>query len=116
MVAFVGAVRADLQQSLLAAQRAALQSDSDTPPSRASRPCGTGRAGLRQRRLRPRRGAAARHPQRRPSLRQRPHAQRDLIDLSLLEAAVRSGDEPLAAALAAKHLAQCLAASHRVLD
>ena len=33
------------------------------------------------------------------------HAQRDLIDLTLLEAAARSGDAPLAAALAAERLA-----------
>lgn len=33
------------------------------------------------------------------------HAQRDLIDLTLIEAVVRSGDQPLAAALAAERLA-----------
>jgi hypothetical protein len=33
------------------------------------------------------------------------HAQRDLLDLTLIEAAVRSGDQPLAAALAAERLA-----------
>lgn len=33
------------------------------------------------------------------------HAQRDLLDLTLIEAATRSGDKPLAAALAAERLA-----------
>jgi tetratricopeptide (TPR) repeat protein len=106
MMAFVGANRTQEQQALLDAQQAALQSDVDNagftrdvghPAALALQAFGRGdharAAGL----LRDVRSIAHRFGG--------SHAQRDLIDLTLLEAAVRSGDRAQAAALAAERQA-----------
>jgi tetratricopeptide (TPR) repeat protein len=119
MLAFVGAGRAELQRQWLEAQRAAMASGLDNavftrevgyPAALAVQAFGRGEYARAAALLRGIRSGAHRFGG--------SHAQRDLIDLSLLEAAVRSGDRPLAAALAAERLAlrprsplaQCLAA------
>ena len=92
------------QRSCCEAQRAALAGDGDDNAA-FTREVGAGRdarrAGLRRGRRRDGRRAAAADPR----IAHRfggSHAQRDLIDLTLIEAALRGGDRPLAAALAAE--------------
>ena len=106
MMAFVGAGDALAQQQLLDAQRRVLDDDRDNtmftrdvghPAARALQAFGqgdyTGAAAL----LRGIRGVAHRFGG--------SHAQRDLIDLTLLEAALRSGHRALATGLAAERQA-----------
>ncbi len=106
MMAFVGAGRTELQQPLLDAQRAALDSEVDNAAftrqvghaaTLAVQAFGNGDYGRAAALLRGIRSGAHRFGG--------SHAQRDLIDLSLLEAAARSSDKPLAAALSAERLA-----------
>ena len=110
MIAYVGADRAADQQSLIEAMHSALDSDVDNgvdnafftrevglPAAQAVQALGQGDAQRAAALLRGLRSGAHRFGG--------SHAQRDLIDLTLLEAAVRSGDRPLAAALAAERLA-----------
>ena len=106
MIAFVGADRAQLQQQVLDAQQAAMQTDADNAAftrdvghaaTLAVRAFGQGDYARAAALLRSVRSGAHRFGG--------SHAQRDLIDLTLLEAAARSGDRPLAAALAAERLA-----------
>jgi hypothetical protein len=106
MIAFAGAGRANLQQQVIDAQQAAMQSAVDNasftrevghPATLAIQAFSLGdyarAAGL----LRGIRSIAHRFGG--------SHAQRDLLDLTLLETAVRSGDRALAAGLAAERLA-----------
>jgi hypothetical protein len=106
MIAFVGADRAPLQQRVLDAQQAAMQTDTDNAAftrevghaaTVAVQAFGQGDYARAAALLRSVRSGAHRFGG--------SHAQRDLIDLTLLEAAARSGDRPLAAALAAERLA-----------
>ena len=106
MVAFVGADRPQQQQVVVDAQQAALQTDADNATftrqagqaaTLAIQAFGTGDYARATALLRPVRSVAHRIGG--------SHAQRDLLDLTLLEAAARSGDQPLAAALAAERLA-----------
>jgi hypothetical protein len=106
MMAFVGAGRAAPQQALLEAQRAAMQGDADN--AQFTREVGHAAALALQA------FGAADHARAAALLRSvrsgahrfgGSHAQRDLIDLTLLEAAARSGDAALAAGLAAERLA-----------
>ncbi len=106
MIAFVGADRAQLQQQVVDAQAAALQSGVDNATftrdvgqaaASAIQAFGRGDYARTVSLLRPVRSVAHRLGG--------SHAQRDLLDLTLIEAAVRSGDKPLAAALAAERLA-----------
>ena len=106
MIAFVGAGRPRLQQAVLDAQRAALQSDVDNAAftrdvghnaSLAIHAFGNGDPARAVTLLRQVRSLAHRFGG--------SHAQRDLLDLTLIEAAARSGDKPVAAALAAERLA-----------
>lgn len=107
MMAFVGAGREHEQQQVLDAQRAAMTRDDDNasftrevghPYTLAVQSFGRGDFGEVVRRLRPIRHYAHRFGG--------SHAQRDLIDLTLIEAAFRGGDRALAAALAAERAAQ----------
>ena len=106
MIAFVGAGRAQPQHALIDAMQAAVQATSTTPCSRvksglpaseAIQAFGHGDHARATQLLRSIRSGAHRFGG--------SHAQRDLIDLTLLEAAPRAGDRPLAAALAAERLA-----------
>jgi hypothetical protein len=106
MMAFVGAGRRDLAESLLAAQREAMARDDDNagftrevghPVTQAIQAFGDGRYGDAVALIRPVRSIANRFGG--------SHAQRDVIDLTLLEAALRSGERDLAAALAAERVA-----------
>jgi tetratricopeptide (TPR) repeat protein len=106
MMAFASAGRSDLAAQLLESQRAALDGDGDNRAFTAevgaaatlavqayvAGDCATAVA-----QLRPIRSSAHRFGG--------SHAQRDVLDLTLIEAAVRSGDRPLAAALAAERAA-----------
>jgi len=103
MMAFVGANRFDCADALLEAQRAAMQGPGDNAAflSEVGRAATLAIRAFGERRyaetvclLRPIRNYAHRFGG--------SHAQRDLIDLTLIEAAVRSGQERLAAALAAE--------------
>lgn len=106
MMAFVGAGRAREQQQVLAAQRAALAADGDNAAftrevgdaaTRAVQAFATGRYDQAIELLRPIRHVAHRFGG--------SHAQRDVIDLTLLEAALRGGHAALATALAAERAA-----------
>ncbi len=100
MLAFVGAGRGDDAQRLLAAQEVALPVEGDNAlflrdvgldATRAIHAFGAGRYAEAVQRLRPLRSNAHRFGG--------SHAQRDLIDLTLIEAAARSGQSLLAEAL-----------------
>ena len=106
MLAFVGADRSLEQQELLEAQTQAITGDVDNaaftrdvggPAARAVQAFGQRDYASAAALLRPIRSRAHRFGG--------SHAQRDLLDLLLVEAAIRSGDRPLAAALTAERLA-----------
>lgn len=106
MMAFVGAGRADDQRRVLDAQRAVIGSDGDNalftrdvghPAALAVQAFGAGDHGRAAALLRGIRSQAQRFGG--------SHAQRDLIDLTLLEAALRAEDRPLAVGLAAERRA-----------
>ncbi|MDN2565183.1 tetratricopeptide repeat protein [Aquibium sp. A9E412] len=103
MMAFVGAGREDLARRLLEAQAEALAGDADNarftrdvgqPLARAIHAFGAGDYRTAVRLIRPVRPLAHRFGG--------SHAQRDVIDLTLIEAALRGGQARLAAALAAE--------------
>jgi len=106
MMAFVGAGRADLAASLLDAQRDAIERAGDNaaftrdighPISRGMLEFGEGNFSAAVKLIRPVRTIAHRFGG--------SHAQRDVIDLTLVEAAIRSGDAHLASALTAERAA-----------
>ncbi len=106
MMAFAGARRPDAARRVLDAQERALHGPGDNAlftgavgnaVTRAIKAFGDGDYGQCVRRLRPVRDIAQRFGG--------SHAQRDVIDLTLIEAAFRAGDQPLAAALAAERIA-----------
>jgi tetratricopeptide (TPR) repeat protein len=106
MMAFVGAGRVDAQETVLEAQRVAMARADDNalftrevghPAARALQAFGRGDFATAARLLRAVRSYAHRFGG--------SHAQRDLIDLTLLEAALRSDDRNLAAGLAAERQA-----------
>ena len=106
MMAFVGSGREQEQRAVLEAQRAAMESDADNAEftrdvghaaTRAIQAFGQGRYAECADLLRPIRSSAHRFGG--------SHAQRDVIDLTLIEAAFRSGNRALAAALAAERAA-----------
>ena len=106
MMAFVGAGLPDAQVAVLDAQRRALGVDDDNAEftrevggaaTQAMQAFGRGDPALAVRLLRSIRSMANRFGG--------SHAQRDVIDLTLIEAASRGGDEALAAALAAERAA-----------
>ena len=106
MIAFVGADRPPLQQKVIDAQHEALHTDVDNAAftrdvgqaaTLAIQAFGRGDPTRAVTLLRPVRSVAHRFGG--------SHAQRDLLDLTLIEAAARSGDKPLTAALAAERLA-----------
>jgi hypothetical protein len=105
MMAFVGAGRSDLAATLLDAQRAAMEGGGDNaaftrdvghPVTLAIKAFGDGDFAKTVRLLRPVRAIAHRFGG--------SHAQRDVIDLTLIEAAFRAGQAGLAAALSAERL------------
>lgn len=107
MMAFVGAGLPDAQVAVLDAQRRALGVDDDNAEftrevgeaaTQAMQAFGRGDPALAVRLLRSIRSTANRFGG--------SHAQRDVIDLTLVEAALRAQDAPLAAALAAERLAR----------
>lgn len=104
-MAFVGAGRTRLVETLVEAQREAMSRDDDNvaftrdvgrPLTLAIRAFGEGDYREAVRLLRPIRGIAHRFGG--------SHAQRDVIDLTLIEAALRAGDRALSRALAAERL------------
>jgi len=106
MMAFVGAGRTQAAQAVLEAQIAAMKGEGDNaaftrevghPAARAIMAFGDGNYAEAVRLLRPIRGIAHRFGG--------SHAQRDLLDLTLIEAAFRAGEASLAAALAAERVA-----------
>lgn len=106
MMAFVGAGRSDLAQTLLEAQAEAIRSDGDNagftqdvgqPVARAIERFGAADYTEAARLLRPVRSIAHRFGG--------SHAQRDVIDLTLIEAALRAGQTALASALTAERAA-----------
>lgn len=103
MMAFVGAGRRDAAEALLAAQEQAMSEGGDNaaftaevgrPVTLAIKAFGDGSYREAARLLKPIRGIASRFGG--------SHAQRDFIDLTLIEAALRAGDAPLSRALAAE--------------
>ncbi|MCU0836066.1 MAG: tetratricopeptide repeat protein [Chromatiaceae bacterium] len=105
MMAFVGSERPEAAQAVLDAQERALSSPGDNagltrevgaPVTRAILAFGQGDYGETVRLLRPVRNQAQRFGG--------SHAQRDLLDLTLIEAALRDGQRALAAALAAERI------------
>jgi hypothetical protein len=103
MMAFVGAGRAGLIDTLIAAQKEAMAGSDDNvaftrdvghPLTLAIKAFGEGDYRETVRLLKPIRGIAHRFGG--------SHAQRDVIDLTLIEAALRAGDQPLSRALAAE--------------
>jgi hypothetical protein len=103
MMAFVGAGRSGLVDTLLGAQREAMRRDDDNvaftrdvghPLALGIKAFGDGNYREAVRLLRPIRGIAHRFGG--------SHAQRDVIDLTLIEAALRAGDKPLSGSLAAE--------------
>jgi hypothetical protein len=105
-MAFIGAGRRDLVENTLQTQAFATLSASDNasfaqdvgyPLMMAFAAFGEGRYGDAVRLIRPVRGIAGRFGG--------SNAQRDIIDLTLIEAAFRAGDRPLARALAAERVA-----------
>jgi tetratricopeptide (TPR) repeat protein len=106
MMAFVGAKHPNLAQTVLDTQARAMQGEGDNvgftsavgyPAAKAIKSFGEGRYDEAVHLLRPIRNVASRFGG--------SHAQRDLIDLTLIEAALRSNQQHLAAALAAERLA-----------
>jgi hypothetical protein len=106
MMAFVGAGRDDLADTLLAAQHEAIARDDDNagftrdvglPLTRAIQAFGDSHYSDVVTHIRPVRASANRFGG--------SHAQRDVIDLTLVEAALRAGEHDLAAALAAERVA-----------
>lgn len=106
MIAFVAADRPQLQQQVIDAQQATLHGSADNAAftrdvgqaaTSAIQAFGRGDYARTVNLLRPVRTVAHRFGG--------SHAQRDLLDLTLIEAAARSGDQALAAALAAERLA-----------
>jgi hypothetical protein len=106
MMAFVGAGLPGAQGAVLDAQRRALAGDDDNADftrevgaaaTQAMQAFGRGAPAQAARLLRPIRSTANRFGG--------SHAQRDVIDLTLVEAALRAQDVPLAAALAAERVA-----------
>lgn len=107
MMAFVGAGRADAARAMLETQRrvvrtaagdnAAFTREVGQPVAQAIKAFGDGDYATSVQFLRPARGIAHRFGG--------SHAQRDVIDLTLLEAALRTGQGALAAALAAERSA-----------
>jgi hypothetical protein len=106
MMAFVGAGRDGMADNVLAAQREAMGRDDDNaaftrevghPVTRAIKAFGDGDYATTVTLLRPVRSIAHRFGG--------SHAQRDLVDLTLIEAAFRAGDTGLARALSAERLA-----------
>jgi hypothetical protein len=106
MIAFVGSGRSDAQQQVLQAQQAAMAGDGDNAQftrevgdaaTRAVQAFGQGRFAECVDLLRPIRSRAHRFGG--------SHAQRDLLDLTLIEAAFRAGNDALATALAAERAA-----------
>ena len=106
MMAFVGAGRADLAAQLLATQHAAMVGAGDNASftrdvghavTRAIQAFGDGRTAEAVRLIRPARASASRFGG--------SHAQRDVLDLTLIEAAFRAGEHALEAALAAERVA-----------
>jgi tetratricopeptide (TPR) repeat protein len=108
MMAFVGAGRVKAQQDVLQAQTAAAEGGSEgdnanfihevgRPATLAIKAFGDGNYAEAVRLLRPIRNYAHRVGG--------SHAQRDLLDLTLIEAAVRGGEMPLAKALIAERIA-----------
>ncbi|KFC64797.1 hypothetical protein FG93_05087 [Bosea sp. LC85] len=106
IMAFIGAGRRDLVENTLQQQAFAMLSASDNagfagdvgyPLMKAFAAFGEGRYGEAVRLIRPVRSIAARFGG--------SNAQRDIIDLTLIEAAFRAGDRPLARALAAERVA-----------
>jgi tetratricopeptide (TPR) repeat protein len=106
MIAFAGAGRAEDQQRVLESQRAAMGRDGDNamftgevghPATLAVQAFGAGDHGRAAALLRGIRSHANRFGG--------SHAQRDLVDLTLLEAALRAGDRALAVGLAAERRA-----------
>jgi tetratricopeptide (TPR) repeat protein len=113
MMAFVGSGRAKAADAVLEAQAAALERGGDNaafisevgrPATRAIRAFGEGNYAEVIRLLRPIRNHAYRFGG--------SHAQRDLLDLTLIEAAVRGGETQLAAALIVERLAAKPASVH----
>ncbi len=107
MMAFVGADRVDAQLALLDAQRAVLERTDDNaaftrevgaPATRAIKAFGDGDYRLATQLLRPIRRIAHRFGG--------SHAQRDVLDLTLIEAAIRNGNTTLARALTAERVAR----------
>jgi hypothetical protein len=105
MMAFVGAGRRDLMQRVLDAQAAAMQRTGDNaaftrevgqPLAKSIKAFGNGDYAEAVRLIRPVRGIAARFGG--------SHAQRDVFDLTLVEAAFRSGQRELARALSAERI------------
>ena len=103
MIAFVGAGRGKSADAVLEAQRAAMEGTGDnldftrevgSPVTRAIKAFGDGNYGQTVELLRPIRSYSHRYGG--------SHAQRDLIDLTLIEAAARAGQNSLAAALRAE--------------
>lgn len=103
MMAFVGAGRTQLAETLIEAQRAAIEGDGDNaaftrdvghPATLSIRAFGDGDYAEAVRPLKPLRAIAHRFGG--------SHAQRDVLDLTLIEAALRSGNRALAGALAAE--------------
>ncbi|MGE5714710.1 MAG: tetratricopeptide repeat protein [Betaproteobacteria bacterium] len=106
MMSFVGSARAKDQQVVLDAQRAAMQRDDDNaeftrevghPATRAIQAFGLGRYAVCVELLRPIRHSAHRFGG--------SHAQRDLLDQTLIEASRRAGQDALARALINERLA-----------
>ncbi|HEU0200395.1 MAG TPA: tetratricopeptide repeat protein [Burkholderiaceae bacterium] len=106
MMAFIGAGRAQAAQAVLEAQRGALDAGGDNaqftrevgqPATQAIKAFGDGNYAEVIRLLRPIRHYAHRFGG--------SHAQRDVLDLTLLEGALRLRDKPLATALAAERIA-----------
>ena len=106
MMAFVGAGRRDLAEQVLAGQREAMARDDDNASftrevghaaAQAVRAFGDERYDEAVALLRQVRGVASRFGG--------SHAQRDVLDLTLIEAALRSGQRDLAKALAAERVA-----------
>lgn len=106
MIAYVGADRGHAQREVIEAQRAAMETELDNaaftrevghPATQAIAAFGTGDYALATSLLRSIRSGAHRFGG--------SHAQRDLLDLTLLEAARRGNDPGLAVALAAERLA-----------
>jgi hypothetical protein len=103
MMAFVAAGRTGSAQAVLEAQRGAMAGEGDNaaftrevghPLTLAIKAFGEGDYAATVRLIRPIRNIAHRFGG--------SHAQRDIFDLTLIEAAFRAGDMPLAAALAAE--------------